>query len=258
MSILIDRNEPPDFEFILNQMGIVTSVGSYNKTEENGTSFPDFLVLNNRVCGVSRKQAAEMMADLDAVESQLRRELRDVEKLCLMFEGFVTYHEDGVYAGNADPTRVVHHIGRKGAEYDVLTSRGKVFHQPMARWVRFIWKLEDIGIPVVPTGSVQGSAIFLAKLHEGHRNDLFERLIPARQRIVEENVQLRIWKQFLLGIPGIGPEAAVAIGDVFPNMVQLVAFLTEGGKLADLTVASGRRLGPALEKRIRLFLGVLA
>lgn len=258
MSVLLDANEPEELAYLMRQMGIEVQVGSYNQTPGTDIAFPDAQVINDTYTGVSRKQATEIMGDIDAVIDQLRRELRVTESLCLCYEGNLTWHEDGTFAGDSEAHRVKHHEGRSGNQYDDLTSRGLVFHQPHTRWTSFVWRCQDLGIPVIPTGNVRGTAAFIHWLHEGHPNRMFQKLIPVRQQVLAENPRERAWKLLLMAIPGVGPEAAVCIADVFPDMTQLVVFLAEQGALADLVLPSGRRLGAALERKIRQFLGVVA
>src|SRR5690242_10507294 len=101
MSIQIDANEPPEFDYLLSRMGIDVSRNSINKTDETGSIWPDFVVVNEQgLVGVNRKQAVEAMGDLDKVEAQLMSELKACPKLVFMYEGFLCHHEDGVYAGD--------------------------------------------------------------------------------------------------------------------------------------------------------------
>lgn len=258
MSVLVDANEPEEISYLLRQMGLDVTVGNYNQTPGTDIAFPDFQVINHGYVGVNRKQAVEAMGDLDKVEDQLRRELRVCENLVFVYEGCLTWAEEGTYAGDAEASRVDHHRGRSGNEYDMLTSRGRTLSQPFARWTSFVWRAQNLGVPVVATGNVRGTATFLHALHANHTNTLFRRLLRVRQEVREEDPKLRAYKSFLLGIPGWGPEVVEAVVPIFPNTAQLVAFLSEGGKLGDLVLRSGRKLGPALEKRTRQFLGATA
>ncbi len=242
VTIYIDIHEPPEIDFLLTRMGIEVKRGSFNKTGEDSASYPDFvLVTAAGMLGYSRKQAVEAMADLDRVEEQLSRELQVCEKLILGYEGFLAPHADGTYAG--DLRTITHKTGRGGNEYDELTSRGRVIHQPYVRWLSFQWKLMDAGIPVVSTGDVQGSASFLAHLHKHSDNNLFRRLIPVRQQVLEQDPEKRQLALTLMGIQGArwGEEMAMAVADDL-----------ERGKILPLTVASVICLGEDIIARVPL------
>ncbi len=255
MSVLIDSNESQDFDFLLNQMGIETSRSSINKTSGSETSFPDFLVIpTGEPIGLNRKAAVEAMADLDKVEEQLRRELRYCGKLAFVYEGVLAPHPDGVYAGEVH--KVETKTRRNGDKYEEMTSWGKVIHQPWTRWESFVWKMQDCGVPVIPTGSMQGTAGFLAYLHKNPENNLFQRLIPIRQQVLAVDPVKRDWLLFLMSIPSVGEEAARGLGAEFDNMHELVQFLQNGGELSEFVLPSKRRVGKALAGKIRKFLGV--
>ncbi len=262
MSILIDQNEPEEFDFLLTRMGLETTRGSYNKTNETGAVFPDFVVLTSAgMVGVNRKQAAEAMADLDKVEAQLMSELAACERLAFMWEGFIAPHEDGTYAG--DLRTITHKTGRGGNEYDELTSRGRVIHQPYVRWEAFVYKCQDAGIPVVGTGDVRGSAAFLAYLHQGHGNNLFSRLIATRQQVAEIDPEKRALALTLMGIQGArwGEEMSLAVADYLEcvgSQLNLASLITARKDLdiAKVPLRSGKRVvGKAAAQRLFTALG---
>ncbi len=261
MTIYIDQNEPEEFDYLLTHMGIEVKRDSFNKTGEDSASYPDFvLVTKAGMLGYSRKQAVEAMADLDRVEEQLSRELQVCEKLILGYEGFLCHHVDGTYAG--DLHHITHKTGRGGNEYDELTSKGRVIHQPFARWLSFVWKLQDCGIPVIPTGDVQGSAMFLARLHDLPSNNLFTRLIATRQQVAEMDPEKRALALTLMGIQGArwGEEMAMAVADYLEKYEAGVTFASAislgSSEIAQIPLRSGKRIvGKAAAQRLFTALG---
>ncbi len=263
MTIYTDRNEPEEFDYLLTRMGIEVKRDSFNKTSETGAIFADFTIITESgTVSVNRKQAAEAMADLDKVEVQLQSELAACPKLVFMYEGFLCPHEDGTYAG--DLRTITHKTGRGGNEYDELTSRGRVIHQPYVRWEAFVYKCQDAGIPVVGTGDVRGSAGFLAYLHQGHGNNLFSRLIATRQQVAEIDPEKRQLALTLMGIQGArwGEEMAMAVADYLakeemPVTLKSVMTIAEWGiPLQSIPLRSGkRRVGDAAAQRLFAALG---
>ncbi len=242
MTIYIDIHEPEEIDFLLTRMGIEVKRDSFNKTSETGAIFADFTIITESgTVSVNRKQAVEAMADLDKVEAQLMSELAACPKLVFMWEGVISPHPDGTYAG--DVHHITHKTGRGGNEYDELTSKGRIIHQPFTRWLSFEWKLQDCGIPVIPTGDVQGSAMFLARLHELPSNNLFQRLIATRQQVTEIDPEKRALALTLMGVSGArwGEEMGLAVADDL-----------ERGKILPLTVASVVCLGQDIIARVPL------
>ncbi len=256
MTIYIDQNEPEEFDYLLTRMGIEVKRDSFNKTGEDSASYPDFvLVTKAGMLGYSRKQAVEAMADLDRVEEQLSRELQVCEKLILGYEGFLCHHEDGTYAG--DLRTITHKAGRGGNEYEELTSRGRILHQPYVRWLSFQYKLQDAGIPVVGTGDINGSAQFLARLHSDPLNNLFRRLIATRQQVAEIDPEKRALALTLMGIQGArwGEEMSLSVADWLERegvALTLMGIMGVGRiTLATIPLRSGKRVvGKAAAQRL--------
>jgi hypothetical protein len=262
MTIYIDQNEPEEFDYLLTRMGIEVKRDSFNKTSETGAIFADFTIITESgTVSVNRKQAAEAMADLDKVEAQLMSELAACPKLIFMWEGFMAHHEDGTYAG--DLRTITHKTGRGGNEYEELSSRGRVIHQPYVRWLSFQYKLQDAGIPVVGTGDVGGSAVFLAHLHSSHGNNLFTRLIATRQQVAEIDPEKRALALTLMGIQGArwGEEMSLALADYLTQMempltLKSVMETAHPETLARVPLRSGKRVvGKAAAQRLFAALG---
>ncbi len=257
---MIDYHESEEYDYLLQRMGIETQRGNYNQTGDS-PAYPDFCILNEAgMVGVNNKGALEAMADLDAVEEQLTRELKACPKLVFMYRGFLCHHEDGTYAGSLHT--ITHKTGRGGNEYDELVSRGRVIHQPYNRWLSFQWKLEDTGIPVIGTGDVQGSAMFLARLHQNPDSKLFTKLIPVRQQVLEQDPEKKALALTLMGIQGArwGEEMAMAVADWLEReevALTLMGIMGVGRiTLATIPLRSGKRVvGRAAAERLFAALG---
>ncbi len=260
MTVYVDHHEPEEIDWLLTRMGIEVKRDSFNKTSETGAIFADFTIITESgTVSVNRKQAAEAMADLDKVEAQLMSELAACPKLVFMYEGFLCHHEDGTYAG--DLRTITHKTGRGGNEYDELTSRGRVIHQPYVRWEAFVYKCQDAGIPVVGTGDVRGSAGFLAYLHQGHGNNLFSRLIATRQQVAEIDPEKRALALTLMGIQGArwGEAMGLAVADWLQKNgynMNLAGVISLEEDLARVPLRSTKRVvGRAAAQRLFTALG---
>lgn len=262
MSLLIDSNEPLDFDFLLTQMGIPTQRGSYNMLSGKDPSecYSDFTIFGlPKTITVSRKQATEILGDIDKVEDQIHREIQGpADNILLMYEGVVCWHADGVAGFSVEPEKVTHERGRGGHEYDRLVITGRVFHQPYQRWISFVEKLWDVGIPVVGTGDIRGSAVFLARLHEGKENTIFSRLIKQNYILGESDMEKRGRMLSFMGLSGakIGQEVAGALVDAGLTVGTAALLLAEGGHVAEIKLPSGRRVGTAAELNLMRALGI--
>lgn len=263
MSILIDNAEPEEFSWLLNQMGIETQRGAYNQQPNGSTEaiYSDFTIVGKpKTITVSRKQATEILGDIDKVEDQLHRELQSkaVDNILLMVEGLICWHPDGVAGFSVEPEKIVHEKGRYGNEYDSLKITGRVFHQPYQRWIAFVDKLWDIGIPVVSTGEIRGSAVFLSRLHEGKENNIFTRLIKQTYVLSEWDISRSNSMKSYMGLSEskIGQELAGVYADTGMRVGQMALFLADGGSVSELKLPSGRRVGLAAEKNLRTALGI--
>lgn len=245
--ILQDRNEPIEFEYLLKQ-SVDVQVGSFNQTSPTGPVYPDFTCVNaGLAAGVNRKQAAELLGSIDAVEEQLGRELLGpCDSLVLMVEGLVVPTSDGCNAHSID-------------ENGKVNPRGRAFRTPYARVMSWYTGLWELGIPVVNTSNLRGSATFLVQLHNSlgkEESRIFKRLITIRKEVQSYDLRERSLALFLMGIPGCGEEVALCLARQFETVWELMSYIADGGgSLAKLTLASGRHIGPALDLKIRTFLG---
>lgn len=248
MSVLVDLHEDPLYDTYLH--GHVPFIrGPYNQTDRTGPVYPDFTIINGgMIPGLNAKQAGELVGNIDACEEQLTREIPYVDKLTLMVRGLITPTTD-----NCCLCRPVDEKGH--------IQNGRIFAQNYVGLMAWFHRIEEMGVAVVQLPNIRACASYIIAMHNNvgkPEHHTFTRLIKLKQMIDEQDPNERAWLLRLMSIPGVAEQAARAIAAVIPNDYQLVMFLAEGGKLADLVLPSGRKLGPALEKRIRGFLGVRA
>lgn len=245
--LLIDQNENPLYDELCGQ-SLEVQRGAFNQTAGSSLVFPDFVCMNNGItAGVNNKDAAELLGSIDAVEEQLSRELLGpIDSLTLMVRGLIVPTSEGCRSYS------VNEEGR-------INPRGRDFRTPYARVMSWYTGLWELGIPVVNTSNLRGSATFLVQLHNSlgkEESRIFKRLVTIRKEVQSYDLRERSLALFLMGIPGVGEEVALCLAREFEDMAELVQFMTNGGSLAGFVLASGRHVGPALDKRIAGFLGV--
>src|SRR4030042_1901828 len=84
MTIMIDTFEPESIELLVAQ---TTSISRSGLNNQGIADYMWFAVDNHRI-QVERKQSGELLANLDAVEEQLSREMQNgIEETILLIEG---------------------------------------------------------------------------------------------------------------------------------------------------------------------------
>lgn len=257
--ILIDDNEPVDFDFLVGQT-IEVQRGKFNQSPGAYLIYPDFTVINGgKVIGVNRKQAGELLGNLDAWEEQLHRELQgSVDGLVAMVEGFISPDSDGVWAWKLESDSPVVY-SRRDQGNGKLSMWGRHFHYTYNAIQAKFNRMWELGIPVHFTSDIRGSSAFLIALHDligksEEEHKTFNRLIKERFIISESDRAKRQFALFLMGIPGVGEEVALTLADNFKNLEELHSYMTRS-MISELKLPSGRRLGLALELKIREFMG---
>src|SRR3990172_9432487 len=132
--IVIDINEPPDLELLIQQ-SMLTMRAPANMAGLGDYSWMDCLY---RMVSVERKTAMEILSNMDAVEEQLGREMEKCEDLTLLIEGGIV--PDG--AGSA---------ALLWSESGISTrpSRIRTYeHTSFAKYASWIWQLAKAGVPV--------------------------------------------------------------------------------------------------------------
>jgi len=118
------------------------------------------------------------------------------------------------------------------------------------------------GIPVMHANSLSESAILVQALHEYFLEDgaNFTRdmtpLRPTEGIHVAKKVNAEDPKQFLVAClmqcPGVSSRIAEAIATTYPSFQTLIGADEKG--LAEILLATGRRIGPVVAKRLKGFL----
>lgn len=209
------------------------------------------MLSGGRSIGINRKQAAEWIGGIDAWEDQVRRELAspNIDYLYCLIEGFITQSSNGVTS----------HSFQDNHSWKGNTVEFKINYKYL---MGLILRSHELGVPVFFTDSILGSSIFLAELHsicerEDWDSDIFLKLNKTRYQISEPEKIRRDYILFLMGIPGVGEEVATALVNEFSTFVQMLQYMSEGKSLAGIVIASGRKIGPSVEKKIKEFWGLV-
>ena len=148
--LFIDSFEPPEIVAMLRPAVPEVVVAGLNSM-----GYADYLWtdVEGNVRQWERKQASELLSDLDGVEAQLNEELKTCQELTLVVEGFVVPTADG-------------------AQTYVLTPDGKFFRQGyrfrkqpqlFLDWLSRKWSLERAcGVQVVETPTLEVTAYEIA------------------------------------------------------------------------------------------------
>jgi len=259
--IMIDNNEPEEFDYWLSQTTTIKR-GAYNKTASGEPTYPDFTIVSNKIIGVNRKQASEWLGGIPHWEEQLQRELAGpIDYLLCVIEGSVSVDPVfGVYGWNWQAPDIKDHRTRAGEKYGTVQVTGFPSQWDYKGLMGKLIRLNDAGIPTFFTSNVFGTATFLAELHSIAERDDWQpsgltKLIKSKYVISEWEQSRRQMILFLMGIPGVGEDAATALLDEFGCFGDLYAFLC-ANSIGDIRMKSGRRLGPAMDKKIKGFLGI--
>lgn len=260
--ILIDQNEPMEFDYYLSQSCDIDR-GNWNQSPGKSEIYPDFTILaGGKSIGINRKQTAEVLGGMEEWEEQVFRELSssNIDMLICVIEGAFVSHGGGLMAVSLQDIGTKAYKDKKNLYHIEATGL-------QTQWTykniagKFI-RMYESGIPVILHGSILDSAIFMAELHSvASRQDwdspIFTKLFKHRHFFNEDEKRIRDYKEFLYSIPGIGEEMIKSLIEEFPTFYEMYEYMvTNGASLAPILMPSGRRIGPAADRKIREFWGV--
>lgn len=221
---------------------------------------PDFYFVNveGKGIGVSRKQVGEILGGLDRVEEQLRRDYEHVDRLYLLIEGGII-----LPAGN-NSCQVAERTGEWFRLRGQKHGTGN-YHFSYLGYRKKLASFRRWGITVTEVPTRETFITELQALYE-NENTLFEDLTtfrkPLRSKFDLPPDASAFVKTLMCvvhpnnGRTFIGYETARALEDAgYKTLDNLLHALHQGALLltpvAEVTLASGRRIGKAMEQKMR-------
>lgn len=267
MTLLVDQNEPAVLDLYVQGHGLSTERLLLNRPSLPPKPDYGFYAADGSYIGISRKQAGEFIAGMDACEAQLLDELGGCDYMALIIEGrFKASPHGGCYT---------YQYGR-----EVLRDRGDAAYgttETVRRHYRVDYKhvREQLarywlmGIEILETEDVEDTALAITSLYRECQKSIsptFKRLIPERYRLDEKDAdRKRFVLQVMQSVPGGGEELGHALYDAgFRTLTQLIRCFDQyevvpfmdWQAIAKLPLRSGKRtIGQAAVKRIRDALG---
>lgn len=235
MTLYVDQFEPEDIKQLLAQ-----SVPSQvSPLRESGWADYMWTGVDDKVYQVERKQWGEVLAGLDDVEEQLRREVVSADQTMLLVEGV------------SEPTQVGVDVFRRSASKPYWSLGhsygGKTRPQPgmMSRLYSWFWQLGQVGVPVYFTSTSTATAVALVQFYHNCQKteptQVLSRHIVCRPRVKK-------WNPHVLTLMGI---SGVQLGEV-----RAKALVDRFGSALDVLLASETELcqvdgiGPVLAGRL--------
>jgi hypothetical protein len=234
--ILVDIHEPINIILLLKQ-SVEVSKGSFNQM-----GLPDYswIAGDGLTDGISRKQAGEVLGDLDGTEVQLRKDMEHTRRLALLIE-----NPFSPCVHNNKPGTVVWIPAKDGK----LLRQGHKFGTPYSRVYSWLDKLDKSGITIVQTFNWECSAMVIPLLYKNScdpESTVLNRYIKRRVRLEERNRHV----ETLMGVSGvnIGEVKAKALVDMFGTAWNVFSRDPD-----ELTMVNG--IGPTLADKFLWAIG---
>ena len=233
--IYVDSNEPHDLQELIAQ-GLPVMRQSLNTM-----GFADYLWHNidGDAEQLERKKATELMASLDAVEAQLKRQIElDVAlKLDLVIEGML---------GPAPGGTAAYQMSKDSR----LMYKTTTFKRPYKSVMAWFNGLSRAGIQTYWVPDIKGTANLIMALYgnsqkESHQT--FSRYIKAKDHVKEYNPYVLT----LMGVEGGGAGEEIAKSLIGWYKTPLTVFTAREHDLATTLLDSGkRRVGPSKARQL--------
>lgn len=233
VTIYVDEHEPQQVVTLLQQSVTVKVVGL------NRNGWADYMyAIHDGTEHVERKQVSEILADIDGVEDQLKREIlaHKEARLWLLIEGIVSFSQDKI-----------HHMMITG---DKLTT-ARTYHVRPELWESWILALQRLGMGVVRTNHIGDTSRALAVLAKGGQAPHTTLNRPLNPRITyHQNPHVRT----LLGIPksGVGPVLAERLISEYGTVYSIIIKKPDqiADKIQGMNTPKAKQLLRALGRRV--------
>jgi len=230
--ILIDIHEPTQLELLLSQTTDVS------KTNLNGNLMADYYwpAIDGHTIQIERKQAGELLSNLNHCEKQLMKYLPNADETILLIEGVMLPHVEQtvVYVLTGDSR---------------FFRRSNVYRPRYSMVMAWLWQLDKSGVTIFQTGSLDATAIAISAMYTNSQKEEHTTL----KRYIKNQVKPLVPNPFvetLMNIKnaGIGETKALALIEHFETPFNFVMASED-----ELCEVAG--IGPGIARKIHLALG---
>lgn len=212
--ILIDIFEPSENLAALSQ--VTTTIRASLNTQDKADYY--WAACDWHTIQIERKQCAELLGDMDAVEAVLNKYIPSADELCLLVEGVMCPSQFGVDT----------YVQSPGKPYYRLAHRFGTEKKPQlglySKYQSWRWSLDKAGITVYETSCMEGTQKAIAAFYNNSQQSEHTTLKRyLRQKPTQFNANPHV--RALMGLSlvyglGIGEEKAVMLIDKFKSLAM--------------------------------------
>ena len=207
--LLADTHEPDKLTAALNQS--ISYPYSWSWVGLNFMGLADYHITaaDNHTAQIERKQAGELLSDLDAVEAQLGREMTRADETALAVEGIITPAPGGCWTWTQS----------KDGKLFVRSLAYKVSYAELQAW---FWQLDKCGITVLQFPNWDSFVIGLVAIYKNLQKPEHVTL----RRYIKERIQPLDPNPYVMTLMGlykadIGPETARKLLEIYDTPFEI-------------------------------------
>jgi ERCC4-type nuclease len=210
MSIIVDVFEPKEIEAL-----IASSIDTVRMSlEPQGKADYFFFACDGHSIQIERKQAGELVSNIEHVEEQLRREIPNADETILLWEGVL----DPVFAQHGANCMAYH----KAKSSEIMVP-GRPFNQSYSALQAWFYQLDKCGVTIINTTSYIATALTIVAIYNSSQKQehtTLKRYIKEKVHIEKFNPQVVT----LMGIEGanLGEVRARALIDRYSTVWEVL------------------------------------
>ena len=230
--LLIDTFEPAALEDLLKQVTDVT------RTSLNAASMSDYYwqAVDGHTVQLERKQAGELLADINHCELQLQKYLPNADEMGLIVEGIIMPEPEGtvVYKLSGD-RRFFYRDGEYRVRFSLLMA--------------WFWALDKCGITVYQVPTLEATAIAIGAMYSNSQKEEHTTLRRyIKEKIVAQSPDPYVLTLMGLRGAGLGETKAIALIEHFSTPFDV--FVASEQELAEV-----KGIGKGIARKIHRSIG---